>query len=342
MKFDVVVGNPPYQDNINNRGEQPAIYNYFYDFAKQIGEKYCIVSPARFLFNVGSTPKKWNKEMISDPHIKVTYFNASASELFPNTDIKGGIVILYRDAERTVGPIGFFTNHEELNTILKKVINSNFKSINQILFSNTSYRYDSTLWEENPELKKRVSGGSMRYLTSSVFKNLHEIFYDDKPKDGRDYVQILGRQNNTRVFKWMRRSYLKSHPNIDKYKVLVSSSNGSGRLGEVLAAPIVEKPNQGYTETFISFGAFSEQETAYNLVKYLKTKFARTMLGIKKVTQGNKTKEVWSKVPLQDFTSASDINWQSSISEIDKQLFKKYGLNREEVLFITDTISEMK
>ena len=75
MKFDVVVGNPPYQDNIENRGEQPAIYNFFYDLAEKIGDKYCLISPARFLFNVGSTPKSWNEKMLSDKHIEVVYFN---------------------------------------------------------------------------------------------------------------------------------------------------------------------------------------------------------------------------------------------------------------------------
>mgnify|MGYP003604340833 FL=1 len=341
MKFDVVVGNPPYQDNIENRGEQPAIYNFFYDLAEKIGDKYCLISPARFLFNVGSTPKSWNEKMLSDKHIEVVYFNQKASDLFSNTDIKGGVAILYRDSVNTIGPIGTFTSYNELNGIVKKIVKGKFDSIGELLHSNTSYKYTPALWSENQQLKGRVSGGSRRYLSSSVFDKLHEVFYEEKPKDGKEYVQILGRQNNHRIFKWIRRDYLVNHPNIDKFKVLIPSSNGSGHLGEVLSTPIIEEPNQGHTETFISFGTFDNKQEAENLLKYVKTKFARTMLGVVKVTQGNKTKEVWSKVPLQDFTSKSDIDWTQSIPEIDKQLYKKYGLDQKEIAFIEEKVKAM-
>ena len=140
----------------------------------------------------------------------------------------------------------------------------------------------------------------------------------------------------------MRKDYLKNHPNLEKYKVFVPSSNGSGKLGEALSSPFVANPNQGHTETYISFGAFDNQVNAENLLKYLKTKFARTMLSIIKITQGNKTKEVWSKVPIQDFTEKSDINWSKSISEIDKQLYKKYELEENEITFIEEKVKEME
>ena len=341
VKFGVVIGNPPYQDNIENRGEQPAIYNFFYDLAEKIGDKYCLISPARFLFNVGSTPKSWNEIMLSDKHIEVVYFNQKASDLFSNTDIKGGVAILYRDSVNTIGPIGTFTSYNELNGIVKKIVKGKFDSIGELLHSNTSYKYTPALWSENQQLKGRVSGGSRRYLSSSVFDKLHEVFYEEKPKDGKEYVQILGRQNNHRIFKWIRRDYLVNHPNIDKFKVLIPSSNGSGHLGEVLSTPIIEEPNQGHTETFISFGTFDNKQEAENLLKYVKTKFARTMLGVVKVTQGNKTKEVWSKVPLQDFTSKSDIDWRKSIPEIDQQLYKKYGLEQKEIAFIEEKVKAM-
>lgn len=341
MKFDYVVGNPPYQDNIENRGEQPAIYNHFYDLAEKVGDKYCLISPARFLFNVGSTPKSWNNKMLTDEHIEVAYFNQKASELFPNTDIKGGIAILYRDSDKSIGPIGTFTSYMELNAIVNKVVKGQFKSIAELLYGNTSYKYAPTLWSENPRLKGRVSGGSRRYLSSSAFDKLHEVFYDKKPNDGKEYIEILGRENNNRVFKWMRRDYLIEHPNLDKYKVLVPSSNGSGRLGEVLSTPVIEEPRQGHTETFISFGAYENKDEASNLLKYLKTKFARAMLGVVKITQGNKTKEVWSKVPLQDFTLNSDIDWSRSIPEVDEQLYKKYELNQQEIDFIEDKVRAM-
>lgn len=342
MKFDVVIGNPPYQDNIENRGEQPSIYNYFYDLAEVLGDKFCLISPARFLFNVGSTPKEWNRKMLSNTHIKVEYFNQNATDLFPNTDIKGGVAILYYSKNDEYSPIGIFTSYNELNSILKKVVNrEGFKSINTLLYSNTSYKYTNLLWNENPMLKNRVSGGSRRYLSSSAFDKLYELFSDEVPNDRSEYIEIIGRQDNKRTIKWIKKQYIINHPNLTKYKVFLPSSNGSGHLGEVLSTPIVGTPNQGHTETFISFGAFDVKDTAENLLKYFKCKFTRVMLGIVKITQGNKTKEVWSKVPLQDFTKNSDIDWTQSIPNIDQQLYKKYGLDAEEIKFIEEKVKPM-
>jgi len=82
------------------------------------------------------------------------------------------------------------------------------------------------------------------------------------------------------------------------------------------------------------------EEEAKALMKYVKCKFARTLLGILKVTQDNK-KSVWKYVPLQDFTENSDIDWSKSIHEIDLQLYKKYGLDEKEIEFIETHVKEM-
>lgn len=99
---------------------------------------------------------------------------------------------------------------------------------------------------------------------------------------------------------------------------------------------------QGYTETFVTFGDFDTREQAANSLKYIKTKFSRAMLSSRKVTQGNKNSKVWANVPLQDFTENSDIDWSKSIPEIDQQLYKKYGLNEEEIAFIEEKVQEME
>ncbi len=175
---------------------------------------------------------------------------------------------------------------------------------------------------------------------SNIFDKLPEIFLDS-PLNG-NYIRIYGRQNNARVYKWIKSEYVEQHPNLNKYKILIPKSNGSGAIGEVLSTPLIGEPLIGYTQTFISFGAFDNKEEAENLLKYIKTKFARTMLGTMKITQDNATKEVWKNVPMQNFTSTSDIDWTKSIAEIDQQLYKKYGLSEEEIQFIESKVKEMK
>ena len=160
-----------------------------------------------------------------------------------------------------------------------------------------------------------------------------------------DDIKILGLVKNIREFRWISSTFLEEHPNLEKWKVLVPKSNGSGAIGEVLSTPLIGEPLIGepligYTQSFISIGAFDEQQNAIAILKYVKSKFARALLGILKVTQDN-SKETWRFVPLQDFTSDSDIDWSKSVSEIDRQFYAKYHLTEDEITFIESMIKPM-
>jgi hypothetical protein len=109
-KFDVVIGNPPYQDEAQGEGTRDTpIYHLFMDAAYEVAEKAVLITPARFLFNAGFTPKAWNEKMLADPHLSVPVYVPSSAKLFPGTDIKGGIAVTYRDASRVGDPIDIFT-----------------------------------------------------------------------------------------------------------------------------------------------------------------------------------------------------------------------------------------
>jgi hypothetical protein len=130
-----------------------------------------------------------------------------------------------------------------------------------------------------------------------------------------------------------------------RYKVLLPKSNGSGALGEVVPTPLIGEPvigkvGTGYTQSFISIGAFTAIIEAESCLKYIKTKFVRSMLGVLKVTQDN-NKDVWKFVPIQDFSKKSKIDWTKSIFEIDQQLYAKYKLNQDEIDFIEKMIKPM-
>ncbi len=177
---------------------------------------------------------------------------------------------------------------------------------------------------------------SDRRIASNAFVKLPHLFTDEKPNDGLEYIQILGRFENERCFKWLYRAYLSEPENLGAFKVILPKANGSGAIGEVLSTPLI-----GYTETFVAIGCFDNRLEAENCLKYVKSKFVRTMLGVLKITQDN-TKEKWAKVPLQDFTENSDIDWSQSIAEIDKQLYAKYGLSDDEIAFIETKVRVME
>lgn len=341
MKFDAIVGNPPYQIMATGdaNGSDP-IYHLFIDAACKLGEKVSFIHPARFLFNAGKTPKDWNEKMLNDEHYKVVQYWANSGDVFPTVDIKGGVAVTYWDKNKTFEKIGTFVAYDELRTILEKVKAKDFATFSELVYGRDLYRLTDKLYEENPWAENRQSKGHKYDIGSNVFDTFPELFFEEKPNDDYDYAKIFGREKNNRILKWIKKSYVKVPDNFDSYKVFIPKANGTGAIGEVLSTPIVGEPIVGSTTTFLSVGKFNTQEEAENCMKYIKTKFARAMLGTLKVTQDN-PRETWLNVPLQDFTSNSDIDWSKSVSEIDKQLYKKYGLSAEEISFIESKVREM-
>ena len=101
MKFDFVIGNPPYQENSNGANESDTpLYHYFYQESFKIADKVELITPARFLFRAGYTPKDWNEKMLYDKHFKVLCYEPKSNKIFTNTDIKGGVAITYRDNQK--------------------------------------------------------------------------------------------------------------------------------------------------------------------------------------------------------------------------------------------------
>lgn len=342
MKFNAVVGNPPYQENIAGRSDQPPVYHLFYEASFALADISSLISPARFLFEAGKTPLDWDKKMLYDEHLKVVKYYPNSKDIFSTVDIKGGVVIILRNKNKNYGAIKTFVPQNIVRDIIDKVIKKLQENIGKIVYSNTSYKYSDLFFGENKDFKKRVSGGSSKYLSSSVFDKFPEVFFKEQPNDGIRYAKIIGRKGNQRIMMFFKENYLIPPKNYYNYKVLLASSNGTGQFGETLSDTIIAKPGVGSTETFVSIGNFDTINEAINLEKYIKTKFYRLMLNTKKVTPGNKNSKVFENIPLQDFTYNSDINWKVSISEIDEQLYKKYGFISEEIDFIEKNVQEMK
>ncbi|QTJ41404.1 restriction endonuclease [Dolosigranulum pigrum] len=338
MKFDVVIGNPPFQEETKDTSDKQ-IYYLFLDEGYRLASKACFVTKGAFLFNAGGTPKKWNKKMLNDEHIKVMYYEQDASKVFPGTGFKGGVTVTYRDKNKKFGKIGTFTHYKELNSILQKVINTdNFESIQKIIYLQNKFDLDK-LYDDYPEFKKLIgSNGREKRLTTNIFSTL-PLFNNNKCNE-EITVKIFGLIDNNRVIKLLPKKYLNSSINLDKFKVLLPKSNGTGNLGESLSTPLIADPGVGFTQSFISFGNFNNENYAINILKYLKSKFARTLLGSLKITQDN-NRSKWKYVPMQDFTEQSDIDWTQSIKNIDKQLYKKYNLNQEEIDFIEEKVQAM-
>ena len=350
MKFDYVIGNPPYQDEMEGTSDNP-VYNLFMDATYPMASVVELITPARFLFNAGKTPKTWNEKMLNDEHLKVLYYEQNSARIFNNTDIKGGVVITYHDREKECGAIQIFTAYPLLNTIIQKVKKQIKSSLSDIVFAPESYKFTKQMYVDHPEILSMtmiskgkevplISKGHDYDLTSNIFDKLYNIVFFETKQGADECVEIFGRKSNERVCLYVNRKYIAKHPNLDKYKLFFPKANGSGRFGEVMTDSDIGEKGVGHTQTFISIGAFDTREEAKNLQKYLKCKLARALLYVLKVTQDNK-KSVWKYVPLQDFTAHSDIDWSKSVAEIDQQLYRKYDLTADEIEFIETHVKEM-
>ena len=342
MKFDFIIGNPPYQEEIEGSSDRP-IYNVFMDAVYKISDKAELITPARFLFNAGKTPKAWNQKMMEDTHLKVLLYEQDSSKIFPNTNINGGIAITYRDASKNFGAIEVFSPYDELRSIQEKIQPFlKYGGITEIIISQNHFDLE-TLYKDYPECADIISsGGRERRIVSSAFEKL-PVFKIEKEEEND--IKILGIINAKRQYRWISSKYVEENDNLKKWKVFVPSANGaSGTIGEqparIISKPVLGEPYEGITQTFISIGAFESEFEAQAALKYVKSKFTRTLLGILKITQHNSGPK-WKYVPLQDFTQESDIDWSKSIPEIDQQLYKKYGLDEKEIQFIESHVKEM-
>lgn len=351
-KFDFCIGNPPYQETSEGTSDTP-VYNHFMDAAYEIGEKVELITPARFLFNAGKTPKAWNKKMLEDEYLQVLFYDGRPNGVFPGTEIKGGVAVTYRDKTRNTGAIEHFIPDEILRNILHKVrAHHAFSPLTGVINATEHFKLNGKMYEDHPEFLTMmikvgnkevpmVSKGHESDLTSNILDKNANMFSEQRPNDEFDYIRVYGRQGGRRTALYFRADYMQPNDGLHSYKVVVAESNNNGSFGETLVDPFVADKDIATTQTFITMGFCDEKSEADALLKYIKGKFARAMLGTLKITQHNK-RETWRNVPLQDFTSSSDINWNTSIQNIDRQLYKKYNLSPEEIEFIETHVKEME
>lgn len=345
MKFDFVIGNPPYQENKQGNERANPIYDKFMEEAFKVAKAVELITPARFLFEAGQTSKEWNKKMLNDKHFKVLYYESDSSKIFSNTTIMGGVAITYRDEKNNYGAIGTFTPHENLNSIIAKVASKLAlqESLASIVTSQGLYRFSALALQNTPQIKKISGAGTGSKIISSIMDRLPSVFSDQETVD---CLKMYGRISGKRGFKYIRREFIEENDYIDTFNVLVPEGNGCSPLGAGIPTPVlgttfVIEPHEGSADTFLTVGKFKTKYEAEALHKDIKTKFLRVLVGAKKVTQHN-PKSTWVCVPLQDFSKKSDINWKASLANIDKQLYKKYSLTDEEVSFIETNVKEME
>ncbi len=338
MKFDAIVGNPPYQEETGGAGRQAKpIYNHFVEQAKNLKPTYVsMITPSRW-FSGGMGLDDFRDNMTQDNKLMKIKDYVNAKDCFPQISISGGVnYFLWNDnytgdcvvenihdgklsiAQRPTNEFTFFVRYNDAVSVLHKVlsnITNKFMSIDSIISPlmpfglSTNYRGRSK--------KSNDDSLSLYASTGVTFIKPAEI------SKGLNYV--------------------------NKYKVMMSKMSAehagepdkNGMFGIFTKTMKVLTPKEVCTHSYFLIGAYDSEIEAKNTLKYMKTKFVRFIV-MTTLSAVNLSKLVFGNVPLQDFTPNSDIDWSKSIPEIDKQLYAKYGLTDDEIAFIEEKIKPME
>ncbi len=341
LKFTAVIGNPPYQvEGGTASTRKEPIYHLFYNLAFGIGDIVSLITPGRYLFRIGQTPKDWTDKILQDLHFSIVSYFPNSADLFPSVEIKGGIAVSYWNKDKVLGPINSFSPSSEMRDVLSRVANLNEISFKTIVSSQGFYKFTPKIFSDFPKILEIQGKGTAAKITSNIFESLPEAFlFEDNGSNTN--IKMLGRADGQRTFRWIDKEYIRENDYLDYINVVVPKANGTGAFGDVISSPLIIMSGEGHTDSFVSIGKFDHVREAECCIKYISTKFVRALLGTLKVTQ-DITKEVWANVPLQDFTSESDIDWSKEVEDIDRQLYRKYGLDAEEIDFIERMIKPMK
>lgn len=329
MKFDVIIGNPPYQ--MSDGGAQASakpIYHLFVEQAKKLNPDYLVmITPARF-FTGGKGLDEYRDTFIHDRKIKILHDFANSKEIFSGVDIKGGVCYFLRDNVHTEGECEIHRHNIDGENISQRYLVEDGDDIFirepqlvSIKRKVQSFREPTMDLIASPRKPYGLSGDAIK---SREKYGLPEM--SDTPIEGGFRLIGLG-DGQKRIWKYLPKDYPFKHTEaLHKYKIFVTRNYGCGEISEVPATP-----EELCTETFIELGAFDSQEELENCYSYFKTKFFRALVGIKKQDQGA-SRDVYQFVPKQDFSRP----WT------DKDLYEKYGLDEEEIAFIENRIKEME
>ena len=344
MKFDAIVGNPPYQ--ISDGGAQASatpVYNLFVDMGEKISSQYVsLIMPSRWMTG-GKGLDNFRTQMIKDKNIIKLFDYVNPKDCFANVDIKGGVCYFLRD-NMNEDLCEIHTISVDGETISKRYLSTEEDNI---------FIRDSMLLQiknDVQKLKERtldtiVSARKPYGLEAETMVNAKKYglpeFSNNVISNG---FKILGLgEGQKRMWKYLPANYPipKRNEGLNKFKVFIAEAYGCGAIGEVPSTPVLSTPGELCTETFLQIGPFETKAQSANCINYIKTKFFRLLVGIQKQTQ-HTTQKAYRFVPLQDFTEKSDIDWSKSVPEIDKQLYKKYNLTQEEIDFIESKVKPME
>ncbi len=345
MKFDVIIGNPPYQmsDGGGTGDSAKPLYHLFIENAIKLNPRYLtMIIPSRWMKG-GKGLNEFRQKMMNDTRIKVVHDFEDAKECFSGLHIDGGVCYFlwdrdydgkvdyyYKSLDGTTNKSSRYLKSEFSETIIRDYRQS---SIIQKA-SHCNAKFQTIVSARNP-----YGFNADFFNTPDAYPNI--AIFNGPNKNTVKIYGVRGKKGGAkRVSGYIKESLVeKCNHTINKYKLFFSKAYMT--TSTVPPEIIVGTPKTICTETFLMIGCFETEREACNCLSYIKSKFFRALLFYNRHSL-NISRESFELIPLQNFTDKSDIDWEQSATEIDNQLYKKYGLDENEIAFIESMIRPME
>jgi len=347
MKFNAIVGNPPYQISHsseltrNNAAFASAIYPLFIEISRKLQANYVsMITPSRWMTKIGQGIKdEWVDEMISCNHFVKIHDYLDASDCFPGVEIKGGVNYFLYSNEYD-GPCSFVIHNKGLITEKTELLNASGSGI--VIRDIVASQIVSKISEIEGNYLENSLLNFSSYVSPKHYFDRDDLLSSNwrgyvKSKDDNHPIKFyLNRQLEPCGFGWISEKDIpKCKETLPLHKIYIPKAGGSGNDPIVLGKPIYGEPNSVCSYTYLVIGYSPErhhlnQEECHNIISYLRTRFFRYLVSIKKKTQDN-PRDVFQFVPIQDWSHP----WT------DKMLYEKYGLSPDEIEYIESMIKPM-